>query len=215
MLRRVLRRWQRGHSPATLGEDAGHDLPNGAEAVRPAAAAVLVDSHTRTFWSRGAASSETLVEAADDGPPPASVGRRVAALLAEKRAAVAPARATRHVSVGDPAFSEALFVELMREGRYERAFAQLAPECQDSWGSPGSFAARHAGGAGEAVLGVEVRTVRYLPEWTDRRRGRTHREVAELEVAYTVRGRGGPAVLPRTVHLVSVQGRWRNLCYAE
>jgi hypothetical protein len=199
------------------GEGSGVD-----EATPPASRAAvvnsppfLVDAHTRTFWSHGASASETLIEAAGDGANGRSLARRVAALLSEKRAAVSVARTGRRGTLSDPAFSEALFVELMREGRYDRAFAQLAPECQESWGSQASFAAQHAGDEHERVLGVEVRAVRILPQWTDPRRGHTHREVAELEVAYAVQGRGGPAVLPRTVHLLSVGGHWRSLCYAQ
>jgi hypothetical protein len=209
VFRALLRRRRHG------GGDASVEATASPAATVEGSPAFLVDAHTRTFWSYGASASETLIEAAGEGRQGHSLGRRVAALLSEKRAAVSPPSIARRATLADPAFSEALFVELMREGRYDRAFAQLAPECQESWGSQAGFAARHAGAEHERVLGVEVRTVRLLPEWTDPRHGHTHRQVAELDVAYSVQGRTGPAVLPRTVHLVSIEGRWRSLCYSE
>ena len=121
-------------------------------ATRPASR-VLVDANTRTFWSRGAEGPVTLVES--DAPAVARPLRdRVRALVA------AHDRGSRHTGPrpsGNPAFSEALFVELIRGGQHARAFALLAPECQLRWGSAERFAAAHAEGSLQSLESVNVR----------------------------------------------------------
>jgi hypothetical protein len=208
MLRQVLRRLRRERAAAA---SPPAEEPTAAAPAGRQPQTILVDAHTRTFWARGAAAGETLVEA-PLAPATESLGRRVAALAAAVPSGHA-SPAPRARSVGGPAFSEALFVELMREGRYERAYALLAPECQVSWGSESNFAARQVSSARESLLGVDVRSVRYLPHWTDPQRQLVHRDVAELDVAYTVLTGGRQTQLERTVHLVAVGGRWRSLCY--
>jgi hypothetical protein len=207
-LRQVLRRLHR--EAAAPASPPAEEPAAAITAARPPQT-FLIDAHTRTFWARGAAAGETLVEA-PLAPAIETLGRRVAALAAAVPSGFA-APAPRPRAVGSAAFSEALFVELMREGRYERAYALLAPECQASWGSESNFAARQARSARESLLGVDVRSVRYLPQWTDPQRQLVHRDVAELDVAYTVLTGGREAQLERTVHLVAVAGRWRSLCY--
>ena len=203
MLRDVLRR---------LGiVDRSVDEPPAAVAATPSAVAVepfMVDAHTRTYWSLGAQSPQTLVEAGTGGAVP-RVGPAVAAMVAERDAA--PSRARRPVT--DPAFSEALFVELIRERRFERAFALLTPDCQRSWGSQERFAEEQGAGEGIALLGVDVRDVRLLAEWIDPVHGDRYRDVAELDVAYAVRTPERTLMLPRTVHLVAMEGRWRSIAY--
>ena len=170
-------------------------------AVAPPVA--LVDSMTRTFWTRGEPVTRTLVEADGSAAAP-SVGRRVAALVADRER-------PRRRPVTDPAFSEALFVELLRERRYDRAFALLTPECQASWGTAGAFASAQRDSS--VPVGVDVRDVRQLAWWTDPDTGVVHRDVAELDVEYAVRISGRAVTVPRTVHLVAHDGRWRSLCY--
>src|ERR1700684_2302840 len=68
----------------------------------------LVDAHTRTFWSRGALSPATLVES--DAPAPAAASGRAAVLVADHQRGAAGGALPR----ANPAFSEAVFVELMR-----------------------------------------------------------------------------------------------------
>jgi hypothetical protein len=114
---------------------------------------------------------------------------------------------------GNPAFAEALFIELMRAHQYRRAFEQLSSECQQSWGSAEDFATAQGAGAMGRLRGVRVNDVRYLPEWTDPGRGATYQEVAELQVEYTIGERERATVLRRVVHLVPDAGRWRSLCY--
>jgi hypothetical protein len=89
-----------------------------------------VDAATRTFWSRGAADPVTLVES-DTAVAARPLRDRVRAMVAahdggQRRGGVRPS--------GNPAFSEALFVELIRGGQHARAFALLAPDCQQPLG---------------------------------------------------------------------------------
>jgi len=177
---------------------------------------ILVDSQTQTFWSRSTGTTTTLVEAAAGGPAEVeTVGRRVAAMLAAREAP--PARAGRETETAPvpsgPAGCEERFVELLRNGSFEGAFALLAPGCQERWGSPGAFAASQRGSA-HNLLGVSVREVRLLPTWVDAEGGCVHRDVAELEVDYRVRvSDATAATVSRTVHLVAAPGGWRSVCY--
>jgi hypothetical protein len=116
---------------------------------------------------------------------------------------------------GDPAFSETLFVELVRGGQYGRAFALLAPGCQRRWGTAERFAAAHSGDARRRLHGVTVVGVRRLEAWSDPETGERHRDVAELDVEYNFDAGARAAVLRRTVHLVAVAGTWRSLSYPE
>jgi hypothetical protein len=163
--------------------------------------AVTVDRHTRTFWARGEAAATTVVKADAELP---GLG-----------AARSPGGVEQHPPSrprGNPAFSETLFIELMRAGRFARAYDQLSPECQRLWGSVEQFTAAHGGGAMRAVQGVSVRAVRYLDGWTDPDTGVTHCHVAELEVEYALGSADDPTRIQRTVHLVPVAGRWRSVC---
>ena len=177
-------------------------------ATRPASR-VLVDANTRTFWSRGAEGPVTLVEsdAPRRGPPPARPGPRSGG------GARSGFSAHRPRPSGNPAFSEALFVELIRGGQHARAFALLAPECQLRWGSAERFAAAHAEGSLQSLQSVNVRAVRHLDQWVDPHRGDCHRQVAELDVEYSFDAGQRRVKLSRTVHLVAVEGRWRSLSY--
>jgi hypothetical protein len=170
-----------------------------------------VDAHTRTFWSQGAEHSATLVETSGDAPGPHPRSGRAAALVRAHESGRATHSGGR--PPGNPAFTEALFVELMRARQYGRAYAQLSVDCQLSWGSAEAFAAAQGAGAMRRLLGVKVKDVRFLQEWRDTARGTTYREVAELDVEYTLAGGGPRSVLPRVVHLVADRGRWRSICY--
>lgn len=172
---------------------------------------VLVDSHTRTFWARGADAPATLVETGS-GDDSTTARRRVAELVRAHESG----EDTRTGSTrprGNPVFSEALFVELMRAHQYKRAYELLSADCQRSWGSVDAFAAAQGAGTMRRLRGVTVRDVRYLPEWTDPSGGTTYHDVAELRVEYAIGERDPAAVVPRVVHLVPDRGRWRSLCY--
>jgi hypothetical protein len=212
--------WRRRHGKrgsaaqrAISDADPGASRTDGRpELVRPANA-VVVDANTRTFWARGADAPTTLVEARS-GAAPTSVRARVAALVhAHETGQDAGDLAAPSRPRGNPAFSEALFVELMRAHQYRRAFDQLSSDCQRSWGSVEAFAAAQGSGEMRRVRGVSIKDVRYLSEWTDPAAGTTYQQVAELRVEYTVGDRNPAIVFPRVVHLVPDSGRWRSLCY--
>jgi len=169
-------------------------LPPAAEP--PAPKVTQVDSATRAFW----AGSETAKV----------TSRRAAALVDAHERGHAPLGAR---PPGNPAFSEALFVELMRANQYRRAFALLSEDCQLSWGSPEAFAEAQGASSMRRLRGVSVKEVRYLPEWTETSRGRTYRDVAELDVEYEVGDPEPVARIRRVVHLVPGGGRWRSICY--
>ncbi len=155
-----------------------------------------VDVGTRAFW----AGSET-----------ANVTSRRAAALVDAHERGRPPIGTR--PPGNPAFSEALFVELMRANQYRRAFSLLSEDCQLSWGSPEAFAEAQGASAMRRLRGVSVKEVRYLPEWTETSRGKTYRDVAELDVEYEVGDPEPVARIRRVVHLIPGGGRWRSICY--
>jgi hypothetical protein len=167
----------------------------------------LVDAHTRTFWSSGSLTPATLVEA--DEMPATAIAGRAAALVADHERGVGGSTRPR----ANPAFSEAVFVELMRARQYRRAYALLSPECQQSWGSLQAFIDAQRIGALVQLRGVRVDTVRQLENWRDPDSGMVHEHAAELDVEYTVGDGTRTASVPRTVHLVAFRGGWRSLCY--
>ncbi|HEY6379724.1 MAG TPA: hypothetical protein VI316_11155 [Candidatus Dormibacteraeota bacterium] len=189
------------------GADVSAEAPAGASPGAALPGPVLVDAATRTFWRRGAASSETLIEAGVTLPA-STVGHKVAELAAAQRPAADPRRAP---GPGDPAFVEMTLVEMLRAGRFDRAFALLAPDCRTAWGSVDTFAMENVSAA-RHLLGAEVQASRRVASWEDAE-GRVHRGVAELEVDYALAGAERIATLRRTVHLVRAEGGWRSLVY--
>ena len=189
-------------SPAPAHQD---DLGAGLSDSSPPPS-YLVDAHTMTFWKRGAPRSETLVETGVASRTD-QVGPRVAELVA-LRDRPAPQRGRRD----DPAFVEALMVELLRAGRFERAFDLLAPDCRHRWGSAQAFASASAADAG-ALAGVDVRAVRHLDDWVDEEQGTLHRDVAELEVTYHIRSGDGTFPVRRVVHQVRDRDGWHSLLF--
>ena len=184
-------RWLHRPSRNTTSVDARSSV---AEPAKPIA--TQVDAQTRAFW----AGSETA----------AITSKRAAALVDAHERGRAPAGRR---PPGNPAFSEALFVELMRASQYRRAFTLLSEDCQLSWGSPEAFAEAQGAATMRRLHGVSVKEVRYLPEWTDASRGTTYHDVAELDVEYEVGDPEPVARLRRVVHLVPGGGRWRSICY--
>lgn len=175
--------------------------PSNAPAAAPPARAASGAPH--------AAPPATLVES-EPGTAILRRGNRVAEMIAAHDAGRAPDVPVRPRA--NPAFAEALFVELMRAQQYRRAYDLLSSDCRRSWGSAEAFAAAQARSSLNRLRGVRVNQVRHLPEWTDPARGLTHQEVAELEVEYALDG-AEPAVVRRVVHLVADAGKWRSLCY--
>jgi hypothetical protein len=184
--------------------------------TRPAAnedapARMLVDAGTRTWWKPGAARTETLVETLAPRAPGASAARRIAA-IGEARLPAGPMRRDRAPGLVDPAFTELLLVELLRAGRWERAFALLAPPCQAAWGTPQALAAANAA-ASRRITGARVASVCALDRWKDPERDMVWEGVAELVVEYAIGSQAGVRHVRRTVHLVDVDGRWRSLLF--
>lgn len=173
-------------------------LPVADVAARPASdlrhpasvPATLVESEPGTAILRRANPVAEMIAAHDSG-----------------RGRDAPARPR-----ANPAFAEAVFVELMRAHQYRRAYELLSSDCRRLWGSSEAFATAQAQGSLNRLRGMRVRHVRHLSEWTDPERGVTHREVAELDVEYALEG-ADAAVIRRVVHLVADAGKWRSLCY--
>lgn len=180
-------------------------------------------SRIRGLWHRAASRPEEpfapqerdVVATLIDSEPGTAIlrrGNRVAEIIAAHdtgRVVDSPLRPR-----ANPAFAEAVFVELMRAHQYRRAFDLLSTDCRRAWGSPDEFAAAQARGSMSRLRGVRVKAVRHLAEWTDAERGTTHRGVAELDVEYTMNG-AEPAVVTRVVHLVADAGKWRSLCYPQ
>lgn len=206
---RCSRAWRRLRGRPSPG--AGADPPADLPVAEPPA--FLVDAATRTWWRPGDPRSETLVEAVAARDPEARLARRVAALVAGG-AGSGTYRPGRAPGTSDPTFCELLSVELLRAGRFDRAFALLAPECQESWGSVSAYAAGTAAVA-RALGGARVVAVELLDTWEDAQAGRTWAGACELDVEYALRSpAGGTRVVRRAVHLVQVDGRWRTLHYA-
>ena len=164
----------------------------------------LVDAHTRTFWSRGG-SPATLVEA-EQALPRAAPGRAATLVADHERGTAGRPRA-------NPAFSEAVFVELMRARQYQRAYALLSPECQQSWGTLQRFIDAQRLGSLARLRGVRVLAVRHVEGWRDPDSGIVHDHAAELDVVYEMGDATRTSSVPRTVHLVAHAGAWRSLCY--
>ncbi|HEX6538845.1 MAG TPA: hypothetical protein VF155_06680 [Candidatus Dormibacteraeota bacterium] len=158
--------------------------------------------------SSGEAPATSIESAAEAAVPPRD--NRVADMIAAHTSGRAADVERRPRA--NPAFAEAVFVELMRAHQYRRAFDLLSRDCRRTWGSPQAFAAAQAQGSMGLLRGVRVNAVRHLPEWTDPERGVTHHEVAELEVEYAL-GTAEAAAVKRVVHLVADDGKWRSLCY--
>lgn len=170
---------------------------------------VLVDAATRTWWTRGAGSPETLVEADEPADPRPS---RIRSMIAAHERGAASGSRPR----GNPAFSEALFVELMRAEQFSRAYRLLAPECQKRWGNAERFIrAQRDDAALTRLEGVSVIAVRDADGWVDPEMGRPQEHVAELDVEYTFGAGERRAAVRRTVHLVGHEGKWRSLCYPD
>jgi hypothetical protein len=148
-----------------------------------------------------------LVEADDSAlarPP-----RRAAGLVADHDRGVAISARPR----ANPAFSEAVFVELMRARQYRRAYALLSPECQQSWGSLQAFIDAQRIGSLAQLRGVRVDEVRQLDKWRDPDSGMVHEHAAELDVQYEIGDGTRSLSVRRTVHLVALEGAWRSICY--
>ena len=168
---------------------------------------MLVDASTRTFWSRGAPAAATLVET-DTHPSRPVTGRVKSLLAAHERGGPESGRPR-----ANPAFSEAFFVELMRAGRYERAYDLLTPSCQREWGSASRFAAAQARGTLRQLQGVRVLNTAPVSDWVDPHTSEVFDHATAVDAEYTLDNGRDRRVIQRRVHLVGVGGRWRSVIH--
>ncbi|TMD05233.1 MAG: hypothetical protein E6J02_11510 [Chloroflexi bacterium] len=139
----------------------------------------------------------------------------VRATTAAQPPPVTPFRPPAPESIAPGAF-EMRFTRLQREGRYEQMWSMLAEDAQRSWGGEDRFVEemRRQAGAAE-LLEAEVFAVEIVPEWTDRHRNRTYRNVARLAVRYRLKLERRELSLDRQVHLIPAADGWRTLCYPQ
>lgn len=124
-----------------------------------------------------------------------------------------PERPPEPTSIAPGTF-ELRFNELQRQRRFDQMWDLLAEDAQRCWGSRQRFVERMRRQAGDyEVLEAQVDASRIVPEWTDRRRNRTYRNVARLEVRYRIRQGWREVAMRREVHLVPAAGGWRTLFY--
>ena len=133
---------------------------------------------------------------------------------------VSPPRTFLSQSWPEPALApsafEQRFARLQREGRFDDMWPMLADDAQRSWGGPAAFAERMRDQTGNLqVVDTDVQDVDFISEWTDRRAGRTYRNVARLDVSYRVKHGQREWALRRQVHLVPAGDGWRTLCYPQ
>ena len=113
-----------------------------------------------------------------------------------------------------PGTFELRFTRLHQERSFDQMWEMLAEDAQRSWGGRQAFVERMRRQAAEyELLGAEVDESRIVPEWTDRHRNRTYRNVARLQVRYRIRHGWREVAMRREVHLVPAAGGWRTLFY--
>ncbi len=129
----------------------------------------------------------------------------------ESRAAV-PERVARALREA-PSQSEAAFTRALQERRYELAWELLAPCAQRAWRDREVFVTEMAASKGMRIERSTLKSIRMLPSWQDPMGGEIYADVAEMEVEYHLRYRGRRTVVDKLVHLVHVEGGWKNLVY--
>jgi hypothetical protein len=124
-----------------------------------------------------------------------------------------PERPPEPASIAPGTF-ELKFTRLHQDRRFDVMWEMLAEDAQRSWGSRHAFVDRMRLQAGEyELLEASVDGSEIVPEWTDRRRNRTYRNVARLHVRYRIRHGWREVAMRRQVHLVPAAGGWRTLFY--
>ncbi|HEX6547253.1 MAG TPA: hypothetical protein VF134_00750 [Candidatus Dormibacteraeota bacterium] len=151
------------------------------------------DDFTRFTRSRAAAAPEPLVSAL---PPDAP-----------------PERPPAPTSIAPGTF-ELRFVRLQQDRSFDAMWEMLAEDAQRCWGSRHDFVDRMRRQSSEyELLEASVDASEIVPQWTDRRRNRTYRNVARLDVRYRIRHGWREVAMRRQVHLVPAAGGWRTLFY--
>lgn len=126
-----------------------------------------------------------------------------------------PMRPPEPESIAPGAF-EIRFNRLQREGQFEQMWSMLAEDAQRSWGSEDRFirGMKRLTGSAE-LLDARVGSVDIVPEWTDKQRNRTYRNVARLAVSYRLKLDWRELTVDRQVHLVPAADGWRTLFYPQ
>lgn len=113
-----------------------------------------------------------------------------------------------------PGTFELRFARLHREHAFADMWEMLAEDAQRSWGGRAAFVERMVRQTAEyELLDAQVDATEIVPQWTDRRRNRTYRNVARLDVRYRVRHGWRELAMRGEVHLVPAAGGWRTLFY--
>ena len=113
-----------------------------------------------------------------------------------------------------PGTFELRFARLHRDRAFDAMWDLLAEDAQRSWGSREGFVERMRRQAAEfELIDAHVDGSSIVPEWTDRRRNRTYRNVARLDVRYRSRHGWREVAMRRQVHRVPAAGGWRTLFY--
>jgi len=173
------------------------------ETTPPQVARVLIDANPEISWVDEQEQQGTLLDAADPGRAPVS-------LADMPNEDVLPNNGRPK---GNPAFSEALFVELMRAEQFGRVFALLAPDCQAAWQTEDRFVAAQSDSPLHVLRNIDVVDLRYRQHWSEPHTGTVYEHAAELDVEYTLQVGGRTNVMKRTVHLVGCDGKWRSVYF--
>ena len=142
-----------------------------------------------------------------------SASREPGAAVSALPPAAPPLRSPDATSIAPGTF-ELRFAKLHQDRDFEVMWDMLAEDAQRAWGSRPGFVERMREQAAEfELLEAQVSGSAIVPEWTDRHRNRTYRNVARLEVRYRVRHGWRDVTMRRQVHLVPAAGGWRTLFY--
>ena len=124
-----------------------------------------------------------------------------------------PERPPQPASIAPGTF-ELRFTELQRTRHFDEMWDLLAEDAQRCWGSREGFVDRMQRQSDEyELLDAAIDASSIVPEWTDRQRNRTYRNVARLDVRYRIRHGWREVAMQRQVHLVPAAGGWRTLFY--
>lgn len=142
-----------------------------------------------------------------------SAPREPGAVVSALPPAAPPLRPPEAASIAPSTF-ELKFAKLHQDQDFEDMWDMLAEDAQRSWGSRQDFVERMRRQAAEyELLEAQIGGSEIVPEWTDRHRNRTYRNVARLDVRYRIRHGWRDVIMRRQVHLVPAAGGWRTLFY--
>lgn len=112
-----------------------------------------------------------------------------------------------------PTRSEAAFTRALQARQYDAAWQMLAPAAQRAWQDRRSFATEMAANRSARIERSKLKAIQLLPRWQDPVDGQVHERVAELQVEYHIRHHDRRFSVEKVLHLVRVDGDWKNLVY--